>query len=205
MSNTVYDDHATTVLLCGVGGQGIILAAHILAQVAAANGDDVKVSEIHGMAQRGGAVTTVVRFGDTVNSMVCCKGTADVLLAFESTEALRNIAYVQRDGNIIVNKDSIAPLSVLSGQNFMPDHPFETLTSYGAHIISAEDIARASGNEQTANVVLLGVLSAFLPFEEISWHHAISSNVPSALEKANISAFDQGRAQGTQIRSKEYA
>ena len=88
---TVYSDNATTILLAGVGGQGTILAADLLAKTAMANGLQVKLSEIHGMSQRGGAVTTVVRIGEKVNSMVCCEGCADYLLSFETTEALRNI------------------------------------------------------------------------------------------------------------------
>ena len=99
---------ATTVLLCGVGGQGTILAADLLAHAAMAAGLDVKVSEIHGMAQRGGAVTTVVRFGDKVSTMVCDEGCADSVVSFEVVEALRNIAFLKEDGSLVVNDEAIS-------------------------------------------------------------------------------------------------
>ena len=113
---TVYSDNATTILLAGVGGQGTILAADLLAKTAMANGLQVKLSEIHGMSQRGGAVTTVVRIGEKVNSMVCCEGCADYLLSFETTEALRNIQFLKKDGMLLVNDESIKPLPVLTGK-----------------------------------------------------------------------------------------
>ena len=109
-----------TVLLCGVGGQGTILAADLLARVALAAGRDVKVSEIHGMAQRGGAVTTVVRVGEEVHSMVSDLGCADIVMAFETTEALRNLPQLAEGGALIVNDETIKPLPVLTGRSSMP-------------------------------------------------------------------------------------
>ena len=111
-----------TVLLCGVGGQGTILAADLLARAAEESGLDVKVSEIHGMAQRGGAVTTVVRFGDKVQSMIADLGSADCVVSFETTEALRNLPYVKEGGSLFVNDESIKPLPVATGRASMPEH-----------------------------------------------------------------------------------
>ena len=108
-----------TVLLCGVGGQGTILAADLLARAAEESGLDVKVSEIHGMAQRGGAVTTVVRFGDKVQSMIADLGSADCVVSFETTEALRNLPYVKEGGSLFVNDESIKPLPVATGRASM--------------------------------------------------------------------------------------
>ena len=109
------DQSVYTILLCGVGGQGTITAADLLARVATAAGKDCKVSEIHGMAQRGGAVTTVVRFGDDVATMVCDKGCADSVVSFEVVEALRNISFLKEGGSLVVNDDSIKPLPLLTG------------------------------------------------------------------------------------------
>ena len=128
---------ATTVLLCGVGGQGTILAADLLAHAALAAGTSVKVSEIHGMAQRGGAVTTVVRFGDEVPSMVCDPGTADCVVSFETTEALRNLPFLAEDGYLLVADEAIKPLPVATGRASMPAHARETLADLGATLIPA--------------------------------------------------------------------
>ena len=126
-----------TVLLCGVGGQGTILAADLLARAAMNAGCHVKVSEIHGMAQRGGAVTTVVRFGDEVDSMVCDAGCADVVVSFETTEALRNQAQLKEGGSLIVNDVAIKPLPVLTGRARMPRNARADLDSIGAQLVPA--------------------------------------------------------------------
>ena len=155
---------ATTVLLCGVGGQGTILAADLLAHAALAAGTSVKVSEIHGMAQRGGAVTTVVRFGDEVPSMVCDPGTADCVVSFETTEALRNLPFLAEDGYLLVADEAIKPLPVATGRASMPAHARETLADLGATLIPAGQLAREAGSAKSVNVVLLGALSTRLPF-----------------------------------------
>ena len=116
------DQSVYTILLCGVGGQGTITAADLLARVATAAGKDCKVSEIHGMAQRVGAVTTVVRFGDDVATMVCDEGCADSVVSFEVVEALRNIAFLKEGGSLVVNDESIKPLPVLTGMASMPQN-----------------------------------------------------------------------------------
>ena len=185
-----------TVLLCGVGGQGTILAADILARVAQAAGQQAKVSEIHGMAQRGGAVSTVVRFGSEVASMVCDYGSADVVVSFETTEALRNLPFLKEGGAMVVNDESIKPLPVLTVKGSMPAKARERIVDAGGMLIPAENIAREVGNARTANVVLLGALSASLDFPEELWIEVVSNRVPPKTVEANIEALKAGRAFG---------
>ena len=183
-----------TVLLCGVGGQGTILAADLLARAASAAGANVKVSEIHGMAQRGGSVTTVVRMGDRVDSMVADTGCADVIVSFETTEALRNIAFLAQGGALVVNDEAIRPLPVLTGSASMPNQARESLINEGALLVPADALARETGNAKTSNVVLLGALSASLPFPPSCWEDVIASRVPAKTIEANLAAFRKGRA-----------
>lgn len=187
-------EHATTVLLCGVGGQGTILAADLLAHAALDAGVSAKVSEIHGMAQRGGAVTTVVRFGQEVRSMVCDPGCADSVIAFETTEALRNLAFLKEGGYLLVADETIKPLPVLTGRASMPAHPRGTLQeAAGATFIPAGDLATRAGSSKSVNVVLLGALSTRLPFSADSWEKVIASRVPAKTVEANLAAFHAGR------------
>ena len=182
-----------TVLLCGVGGQGTILAADLLAHAALGAGLDVKVSEIHGMAQRGGAVTTVVRFGDNVQSMVCDPGMADVVVSFETTEALRNQDQRASSGTMIVNDEAIKPLPVLTGKAQMPAQARRDLADAGALLVPAEQLAREAGNAKASNVVLLGALSARLDFPVEVWEATIAKRVPPKTIEANCAAFRLGR------------
>lgn len=183
-----------TVLLCGVGGQGTILAADLLAHAALAAGRDVKVSEIHGMAQRGGAVTTVVRVGERVGSMVADLGRADVIVSFETTEALRNLPFLAEGGALIVNDEAIKPLPVLTGKAAMPARAREQLIDAGALLVPADAIAREAGNAKTSNVVLLGALSAALDFPAEAWESTVAARVPAKTVEANLAALAAGRA-----------
>ncbi len=194
----------TTVLLCGVGGQGTILAADLLAHAALAAGKDVKVSAIHGMAQRGGAVSTVGRFGDAVRSMVTDIGAADVVVSFEKTEALRNIAFLKDGGALIVNDESIKPLPVLTGKAEMPEHPREDLEALGAVLVPAEQVARELGNAKTSNVVLLGALAARLDFPHEAWVETVSTRVPPRTVEVNLEAFEAGYSLGTDKQEEGY-
>lgn len=187
-------DMSTRVLLCGVGGQGTILAAHILADVAMACGMDVKVSEIHGMAQRGGSVTTVVTFGADVLSMVCGTGEADVLVSFDKLEALRNIEEMKAAGMLIVNDEVIKPISVLTGRGHLPRDTDEVLGKFGALMVPAEATAKDAGNTKTQNIVMLGALSFVLEFPEDAWEKAIRESVPPKTVEVNLAAFKLGRA-----------
>ena len=180
-----------TVLLCGVGGQGTILAADLLAFSCMKANLQVKVSEIHGMAQRGGAVTTVVRVGEDVKSMVSDAGCADVVVAFETTEALRNLPQLKEGGSLIVNDVAIRPLPVLTGAASMPENARERLREAGALLIDADAIARAAGN---ANVVLVGALAARLDIPIEVWEETVAERVPQKTVEANLAALRAGRA-----------
>ena len=187
-------NNTTTVLLCGVGGQGALLAADILARCAMACGDDVKLSEIHGMAQRGGAVTTVVRLGKNVRSMRADKGEVDYLVSFETTEALRNLPNVREGGYLLVADESIQPLPVLIGRASMPEHARETLAAAGATLIPAGDIAVGVGAPKSVNVVLLGALATRLDFSQEAWERVVARRVPPKTVDANLAAFRAGLA-----------
>ncbi len=182
-----------TVVLCGVGGQGTITAAHLLAGAALNDGYDVKVSEIHGMAQRGGSVSTTVRFGEGVSSMVCDPGQADVLVSFELMEAVRNLPMVSRGGHVVANDCEIEPMPVLTGACEMPADLRETLEGVdGATVLvfDAERVAQQAGNRKCANVALLGAASRYLPLSDSSWKSAIEGLVPPKTLDANMAAFD---------------
>lgn len=187
-------DRTLTVLLVGVGGQGTILAGSLLAMAAADAGLDVKVSEIHGMSQRGGSVSTVVRMGEKVESMVADPGCADVIVAFESVEALRAQDYLREGGKMFVNDEVIVPVSVAIGNFEMPEDIEGKLDELGAVRIPAGRIAREVGSPRSTNVVLVGALSTALPFSVEDWEDAISRRVPPKTVEANLKAFRQGRA-----------
>ncbi|WP_102378135.1 indolepyruvate oxidoreductase subunit beta [Raoultibacter timonensis] len=184
--------NTTTVLLCGVGGQGTILAADLLAKTAIAAGCTVKLSEIHGMSQRGGAVTTIVRFGDDVSSMVTDPGSADYIIAFETTEALRNAPYLKQGGMLLVNDESIKPLPVLTGSASMPERARERLCELGAVLVPAGAIAKTAGNAKSTNVVLLGALASGMDFDLALWKDQIAKRVPAHTIDANLAAFRAG-------------
>lgn len=186
--------NVTTVLLCGVGGQGTILAADLLARAALAAKKQVKVSEIHGMAQRGGAVTTVVRFGDDVSSMVADLGETDCIVSFETTEALRNIAYLKKGGYLLVADETIKPLPVACGRAKMPANAKGALDAFGAVLIPAHDLAVSAGNAKCENVAILGALESRLGFGADVWKRVIEGRVPPKTIEANVKAFELGLA-----------
>ena len=184
--------NATTVLLCGVGGQGTILAADLLARAALAAGNQVKVSEIHGMAQRGGAVTTVVRYGEDVSTMVADIGETDCIVSFETTEALRNIAYLREGGYLLVADETIKPLPVACGRASMPHDARGRLDALGAVLIPAHDLAVQAGNAKCENVAILGALESRLGFGADVWKRVIENRVPQKTIEANVRAFELG-------------
>lgn len=186
-------DEALTVLLVGVGGQGTILAGNILAMTASEAGLDVKVSEIHGMSQRGGSVSTVIRMGPRVDTMVCDPGCADVVVAFEAIEALRARQFLKEGGRLFVNDETITPVPVNIGTAHMPEGIRAKLDGIGAVRIDAGEIARAAGSPRSANVVLVGALSTALPFTVEEWEDAIRRRVPPMTVDANLLAFARGR------------
>lgn len=192
-----------TVLLCGVGGQGTILAADLLAHAALESGYDAKVSEIHGMSQRGGAVITVVRFGrEGVRSMVADEGCADCVVSFETTEALRNLPYLKKGGYLLAADEAIQPLPVLIGRASMPAHARESLAEVGATLIPASDIAAGVHAPKSVNVVLLGALATRLDFTEEAWNRVITRRVPPKTIDANLAAFRAGLAFAQSVSSR---
>lgn len=182
-----------TVVLAGVGGQGTILAGDVLAKVAVAAGYDVKLSEVHGMAQRGGSVDTVVRYGERVRSPITDPGGADQLVAFELIEAARKLCYLKPQGRLLVNSRMIEPLPVLIGDCPAPVGLEAVLQAEGAVFLDAEVLACEAGSPKSANVVLLGALSTGLEFPEEAWRSVISGRVPPKTVEVNMRAFELGR------------
>lgn len=184
----------TTVVLAGVGGQGTILAGDVLAKVAVAEGHDVKLSEVHGMAQRGGSVDTVVRFGEAVHSPVVDPGVADHLIAFELIEAARSLRYLHPGGRLVVNRRMVAPLPVLIGDLPAPVDLESALAAEGAIFLDAEALACEAGSPRSANIVLLGAASYGLPFHADTWRRIIEQRVPPKTVEGNLRAFQLGSA-----------
>ncbi len=187
------------IIISGVGGQGIILASELLALVAMEEGYDVKKSEVHGMSQRGGSVVSHIRIGEKIYSPLIEEGTADAILAFEKAEALRWIHYLHPEHGVVIANDlEIVPTVVAIGLDTYPENIDETIASIASQsfIVDGLKYAREAGNERTVNVVLLGVLSSFLPFSEETWLSVIEKRVPRAIEE-NKKAFKLGRAIST--------
>ena len=185
----------TDIVIVGVGGQGILLTSDILAEVAFREGYDVKKSEIHGMAQRGGSVISEVRFGEKVFSPLIKKGEANFLVALEKLEALRFSSYLKKDGILIVNDMKIPPLGVSLGKEKYPEDIFSILERKKFCLIKVDGLALAekAGNLKVINVALLGVLSCFLPFSLSTWEKIIENMVPSHTVECNLKAFRLGR------------
>ncbi len=182
------------ILFIGVGGQGTILASKILTEGLLRNGYDVKMSEIHGMAQRGGSVTTQVRFGEKVHSPLIEKGTADAIVAFEKSEALRAVSYLKDGGHLIVNDYEIHPVPVLIGQEKYPDGVNEGLKAMVKNtvIVNAAEIAQDLGNIKAQNVVLLGALLKALDIKDVNWEDVVASLVPEKAIELNKKALAAG-------------
>lgn len=187
--------NTTNIVICGVGGQGIILASNVLCSVAFLEGFDVKKSEVHGMAQRGGSVITHVRFGKMVYSPLIEQGTGDFILAFEKLEALRYSQYLKKQGTIIVNDREMPPMSVLVGAAEYPKDIEKKLRKQAkTYFIDATKIALKLGNIRTVNIILLGVLSTFLNFKQKSWEEAIKKNIKEKFVDLNVGAFNRGKS-----------
>ncbi len=186
-----------SILLVGVGGQGTILASKILSEGLVRKGYDVKMSEIHGMSQRGGSVTTHVRFGTKVASPVVPEGEADVLVAFEKVEAVRWLKYLKKGGRLVVNDFEIYSLPVLTGAAKYPDEVVEKLEKEvpDLKIFNAGEIAEGLGNIKAQNVVLLGALVKAMGLEDIDWESVLNELVPAKLLDLNIKAFKAGLEQ----------
>ncbi len=181
------------ILIVGVGGQGTLLASRILGNVVIKEGYDVKVSEVHGMSQRGGSVVTYVKYGDKVFSPIIDKGEADIILAFELLEAYRALPYLKIGGKMIINTQKISPMPVISGAAKYPSD-IEKKLSEAADLtaLDALDIALKVGNIKTLNVVLIGVMAKNTDIPYKSWLDTIEKTVPQKLLDVNLRAFDAG-------------
>ena len=184
-----------SILIVGVGGQGTLLASRILGNLLIGEGYDVKVSEVHGMSQRGGSVVTYVKYGDKVNSPIIDKGEADIILAFEELEAYRYLGYLKKGGRIVCNSQNIDPMPVITGAKKYPDNIIEKIRDKGADIISVDGTkeALAAGNIKAVNVVLIGVLSKSTDIPEERWIETIKQTVPPKAVDINVKAFNAGR------------
>jgi len=182
------------IMIVGVGGQGTLLASRLLGNVAIKQGYDVKVSEVHGMSQRGGSVVTYVKMGKKVHSPVIEKGEADIILAFENLEALRWIEYLKKDGTLILNDQQIDPMPVIIGKAKYPDSIIDRLKAGGIRLISVDglNIAKKCGSIKAVNVVLIGLLVKTTNIARDVWEKALEEVIPAKLLDVNKKAFVAG-------------
>lgn len=181
------------IMIVGVGGQGTLLTSRILGSITTKAGYDVKLSEVHGMAQRGGSVVTFVRYGDKVNEPIVEEGQADVLIAFEKLEAMRYAHFLKEDGVIIVNDFEIAPMTVVTGNAEYPENIIETLKEKHKVVsINAMEEAKKLGNTKCFNVIILGVAAKSMDFTEDQWLDVIAETVPPKTVELNQKAFAIG-------------
>ena len=183
------------IMIVGVGGQGALLASKTLGQVLLDAGYDVKVSEVHGMSQRGGSVVTYVRYGDKVYSPIVDKGEADYIVSFELLEAARYTEYLKKGGHIVVNTQKIDPMLVITGAAKYPENLVEKMTKEGFNVDALDclDLAEQAGTSKAVNIVLMGILSKYFDFTEDEWMNAIEQSVPSKFLELNKKAFELGK------------
>lgn len=188
------DDKVKSILFAGVGGQGILRASDILCEVMMEAGYDVKKSEVHGMAQRGGCVTSHVRYGAKVYSPLAEPGTIETLVSFEKMESLRYLKYLSADASIILNTEQINPPAVNIGDSQYPDDIIEFLKNNYPRVIAVDALSLAlkAGNLKAANVVLLGTLSSLMDIQTSIWESVIRKSFPQKLVKLNLEAFQMG-------------
>jgi indolepyruvate ferredoxin oxidoreductase beta subunit len=186
------------ILMAGVGGQGVILASEIVAEAVMLSGFDVKKSEVHGMAQRGGSVEAHLRYGKKVYSPLIETGSADLLLAFEIMEALRYLPYLHKNSKIIVNTQKIMPPAVATGKAPYPENILEELAGHGLTVIpiDAFEIAKKAGNVKAANVALVGALSSLMTIPKETFIEVIKQRVPPRFLDVNLTVFEEGRKAG---------
>ena len=185
-----------SIMIVGVGGQGTLLASRILGNLALELGYDVKVSEVHGMSQRGGSVVTYVKYGEKVSSPIIDEGGADLILAFEELEAYRYLPYLKKGGRMICNAQNIDPMPVIIGAMKYPEEIINKIKKKDVDIISidAAKYAADAGNLKTVNVVLIGLLSKFMDIPEEQWIDTLKSTVPEKVIDVNLKAFKLGRS-----------
>lgn len=185
------------IMIVGVGGQGALLASKTLGQVLLDAGYDVKVSEVHGMSQRGGSVLTYVRYGDKVYSPIIDKGEADFIVSFEMLEAARYVDYLKKDGQIVVNTQQIDPMPVITGAAKYPENLEKTMQAAGIKVDAVDclSLAEQAGTAKSVNIVLMGRLSRYMDFAEEAWIKAIEKLVKPQFLEMNKKAFVLGRGE----------
>ena len=183
------------IMIVGVGGQGTLLASRILGTLLTDKGYDVKLSEVHGMSQRGGSVVTYVKYGESIASPIIDRGEADVILAFERLEALRALPYLKKGGKMIVNDRAIDPMPVITGAAQYPDGIIEELKRH-AEIISLDalSLAEEAGSAKAVNVILIGVLAGTTDIPHDDWIETLKATVPPKFLEINLKAFEAGYA-----------
>lgn len=184
-----------SIMIVGVGGQGSLLASRIIGNVLLSQGYDVKVSEVHGMSQRGGSVVTYVKYGDKVYSPVIEKGEADIIVSFELLEAARWVSYLKKNGHLITSTQTLDPMPVITGNAEYPADIAKKIEALGIDIIAADalSLAEKAGNAKASNVVLMGVIASKMSFDENVWKDAIRTCVPEKFLELNLKAFDLGK------------
>ncbi len=184
------------IMIVGVGGQGSLLASKLLGHLLLTRGYDVKVSEVHGMSQRGGSVVTYVRYGDRVYSPIIDKGEADLIVSFEQLEAARWIEYLKPEGTIVTNTQKTDPMPVITGATTYPEELIEKMKAAGVNVdaIDALSLAEKAGSSKAVNLVLMGRLSRYFDFPDEAWQEAISACVPAKFLELNRKAFELGRS-----------
>jgi len=193
----------SSIVIVGVGGQGTLLASRILGAIAVENGWDVKVSEVHGMAQRGGTVITFVRMGDAAVSPLIEAGGADYILAFEEMEAVRALPYLKKGGRLIGSTQKIMPMSVVTGAAQYPDDLCAKLNEKtDCALLDAYALAAQAGEKRAVNLVLLGALCALTGGETAQWKQAIEACVPAKLQEVNLRAFELGAQAAKNIETR---
>ena len=182
------------IMIVGVGGQGSLLASKLLGHLLMSQGYDVKVSEVHGMSQRGGSVVTYVRYGDKVYSPVIDKGEADYIVSFEILEAARWLPYLRPDGQIVTNTQQMDPMPVITGAASYPEDLVEKMRAAGAKVDALDclKLAREAGSVKAVNIVLLGRLSKYFDLPVESWMASLEANVPPKFLEMNKKAFMLG-------------
>ena len=184
------------IMIVGVGGQGTLLASKLLGRLLLGQGYDVKVSEVHGMSQRGGSVVTYVRWGERVFSPIIDRGQADCILSFEILEAARYTEYLKPEGRIIVNSQQINPMPVIAGMAEYPENLEQTMKAAGINVdaLDALSLAQEAGSSKAVNLVLMGRLSRHFDFTQEEWMEAIEQSVPPKFLELNKKAFELGRS-----------
>lgn len=183
------------IMIVGVGGQGTLLTSRILGNALLSGGFDVRVSEVHGMSQRGGSVVTYVKYGKKVYSPVICRGEADIILSFELLESARWFPYLKKDGILITSIQKINPMPVITGASEYPESIIEKIRAKGLRIIAADamTLAKSAGNEKTTNVVLIGIMTEYLGIDAGLVENSLRELVPKKFLDINIKAYALGR------------